>query len=41
MKYVFAILYFTQAAAGTGKRRRKYGNLRRRDLDAMRGFRRR
>ncbi|EEC67692.1 hypothetical protein OsI_35151 [Oryza sativa Indica Group] len=30
-----------QAAAGTGKRRRKYGNLRRRDLDAMRGFRRR
>uniref|UniRef100_A0A0D3HID3 signal-recognition-particle GTPase n=1 Tax=Oryza barthii TaxID=65489 RepID=A0A0D3HID3_9ORYZ len=25
-----------QAAAGTGKRRRKYGNLRRRDLDAMR-----
>ncbi|KAG8091299.1 hypothetical protein GUJ93_ZPchr0011g27899 [Zizania palustris] len=29
-----------QAAAGTGKRR-KYGNLRRRDLDAMRGFRRR
>ncbi|KAL6595568.1 hypothetical protein ACP70R_047908 [Stipagrostis hirtigluma subsp. patula] len=29
-----------QAAAGTG-RRRKYGNLRRRDLDAMRGFRRR
>ncbi|KAL6640407.1 hypothetical protein ACP70R_021530 [Stipagrostis hirtigluma subsp. patula] len=29
-----------QAAAGTG-RRRKYGKLRRRDLDAMRGFRRR
>ncbi|KAK3118416.1 hypothetical protein QOZ80_9BG0698730 [Eleusine coracana subsp. coracana] len=28
-----------QAAAGTG-RRRKYGNLRRRQLDAMRGFRR-
>lgn len=29
-----------QAAAGTGQRRRKYGNLRRRQLDAMRGFRR-
>ncbi|OEL31765.1 Signal recognition particle 54 kDa protein, chloroplastic [Dichanthelium oligosanthes] len=29
-----------QAAAGTG-RRRKYGNLRQRQLDAMRGFRRR
>jgi len=30
-----------QAAAGTGRRRRKYGNLRQRQLDAMRGFRRR
>ncbi|CAL4896854.1 unnamed protein product [Urochloa decumbens] len=30
-----------QAAAGTGGRRRKYGNLRQRQLDAMRGFRRR
>uniref|UniRef100_A0A0D9XP62 signal-recognition-particle GTPase n=1 Tax=Leersia perrieri TaxID=77586 RepID=A0A0D9XP62_9ORYZ len=30
-----------ELAGGTGKRRRKYGNLRRRDLDAMRGFRRR
>lgn len=29
-----------QAAAGTGKRRRKYGNLRQRDLDSMRGYRR-
>ncbi|KAF8707265.1 hypothetical protein HU200_030273 [Digitaria exilis] len=30
-----------QAGAGTGQRRRKYGNLRQRQLDAMRGFRRR
>ncbi|CAN6339684.1 unnamed protein product [Urochloa humidicola] len=30
-----------QAAASTGGRRRKYGNLRQRQLDAMRGFRRR
>lgn len=30
-----------QSAAGTGRRRRKYGNLRQRQLDAMRGFRRR
>ncbi|XP_062198090.1 signal recognition particle subunit SRP54, chloroplastic-like [Phragmites australis] len=30
-----------QAAAGTGRRRRKYSKLRQRDLDAMRGFRRR
>ncbi|PAN16059.1 hypothetical protein PAHAL_3G029900 [Panicum hallii] len=30
-----------QAAADTGRRRRKYGNLRQRQLDAMRGFRRR
>lgn len=29
-----------QAAVGTGKRRRKYGNLRQRDLDSMRGYRR-
>ncbi|TVU26883.1 hypothetical protein EJB05_29454 [Eragrostis curvula] len=29
-----------QVASGTGQRRRKYGNLRRRQLDAMRGFRR-
>ncbi|WVZ60176.1 hypothetical protein U9M48_010229 [Paspalum notatum var. saurae] len=30
-----------QAADGTARRRRKYGNLRQRQLDAMRGFRRR
>ncbi|RLM99534.1 signal recognition particle 54 kDa protein, chloroplastic-like [Panicum miliaceum] len=30
-----------QAAADTGRRGRKYGNLRQRQLDAMRGFRRR
>ncbi|CAN6357668.1 unnamed protein product [Urochloa humidicola] len=30
-----------QATAGTGGRKRKYGNLRQRQLDAMRGFRRR
>ncbi|XP_051180071.1 signal recognition particle subunit SRP54, chloroplastic [Lolium perenne] len=29
-----------QAAAGAGQPRRKYGNLRRRDLDRMRGYRR-
>ncbi|XP_048570174.1 signal recognition particle 54 kDa protein, chloroplastic-like [Triticum urartu] len=29
-----------QAAMATGKRRRKYGNLRQRDLDSMRGYRR-
>ncbi|VAI03703.1 hypothetical protein VPH35_072327 [Triticum aestivum] len=29
-----------QAAVATGKRRRKYGNLRQRDLDSMRGYRR-
>jgi len=30
-----------QGAADAGRRRRKYGNLRQRQLDAMRGFRRR
>ncbi|KAM3312002.1 hypothetical protein ACQJBY_032165 [Aegilops geniculata] len=29
-----------KAAVATGKRRRKYGNLRQRDLDSMRGYRR-